>query len=254
MAQESVRGRFVWYDLATTDPTGAIAFYRDIVGWGTEEMPMDPPYTMWVNGDRPLGGVVPLPEGAPSPPHWMSYLGTPDLDVTLARARELGANVVRGPEEIPDIGRFAVITDPQGAYVSFYSPTGESPDPGPPCVGDFSWHELMIDDYESAFAFYAELFGWQVLDEHDMGDAGVYLIYGRDDRPLGGIFNRPPGVPYNAWIYYVMVDDVDRQAAAVVAAGGEILHGPLEVPGGDRIVQIRDPQGAVLALHAVAST
>ena len=254
MSNEEVRGRFVWYDLNSSDKEAAIAFYSTIVGWETMELEgLETPYTMWVNGDRPLGGVVPLPPDAPAPPHWESYIGTPDVDATVARARELGANVLHGPADIPTVGRFAILFDPQGALICFYTPADASPDPGPPGLGDFSWHELMVDDYESAFGFYAELFGWQVIEDNDMGEYGIYRIFGRDETPMGGMFNKPPGTP-SVWIYYVSVDDVDAKAEAVVAAGGEIMHGPMEVPGGDRIVQCKDPQGAVFALHAKASS
>ncbi|MBZ0111343.1 MAG: VOC family protein [Thermoanaerobaculia bacterium] len=251
MAQEEIRGRFVWYDLVTRDEEAAIAFYGDLVGWRTEAFDgADKPYTMWTNGGRPLGGVMTMPEGTPAP-HWMAYLGTPDVDATVARARELGAIIFHGPVDIPTVGRFAVLADPQGAIIAFFTPSTESPPRGEAQVGDFSWHELMTDDYQSAFGFYAELFGWQVIEDNDMGEMGIYRIFGRGGIPMGGVFNKPPGAP-SAWIYYVTVDDVDTKAAEITAAGGQILNGPMEVPGGDRIVLFSDPQGAVSALHARA--
>jgi hypothetical protein len=82
-----------------------------------------------------------------------------------------------------------------------------------------------------------------------MGEMGLYQIYGQGDVPYGGMFKRPPEMPVTTWIYYVRVEDVDATAEAVKAAGGQLINGPMDVPGGDRVAQCVDPQGAMFALH-----
>ena len=250
------RGRFLWYELLTTDPDAAIAFYGDVVGWGTEPFGAGaPPYTMWMSAAGPVGGVMKLPaEAAGAPPHWMAYIGTPDLDATVARARELGGNVIWGPMDIPEVGRVAGLTDPQGAMFAVYTPANEPPPASANTHGSFSWHELATSDWEAAWAFYSELFGWEKTDAMDMGEGNMYQMYGRTGgAPLGGMFNRPPEMPVSAWLLYAMVPDTGAAADIVSASGGQVLNGPMEVPGGDMIAQCMDPQGAAFAVHSTAA-
>jgi predicted enzyme related to lactoylglutathione lyase len=257
----AAKGRFCWYDLATTDPESAVKFYKDVVGWGTMDWqnPEDgETYTMWTSGETPLGGVMPLPDEAKqngAPPHWMVYVFTPEIDATLEQAKELGASVAVPPTKIPTVGQFAVLSDPQGAMFSVFTPAPEA-NPmgknGPPEPGDFSWHELATSDPDAAFKFYSELFGWVKTGDFDMGPMGTYQMYGvSEDMPLGGIFQKPDEMPMNAWLPYAMVDDATAGAERATRAGGQIINGPMEVPGGDMIAQGIDPQGAMFALHSV---
>ncbi len=259
--------RFTWYELMTTDPPAAQTFYTGLVGWGlqTFDVPGEPqppgsePYVMWTRGGQPIGGVMRLPEEAKkqgAPPHWLGYVGVPSVDATVEQATGLGAKVYVPPTNIPGGGRFAVLADPQGAVFGVVSSpqqpaSTDRPTPDPQ-LSDFSWHELMTTDQEGAFAFYNALFGWQKRTATDMGPMGVYQEYGLPDRSLGGIFTKPPQMPAPPhWMLYVRVADVDKAAAYVNAHGGKILNGPMDVPGGDRIVQCMDPQGAAFALHQV---
>lgn len=260
MPNDDLRGRFVWYELLTTDPEAAQDFYPTVVGWDTE--PWEPPdggepYVMWKTGERPIGGVMQLPDDAVEQgavPHWLPYVGTPDVDSTVERAKELGSRVYVEPLDIPTVGRFAVLADPQGAVFAVYTPEMEAPAAGPPQRGDISWHELVTTDWEAAFAFYHELFGWEKKDAMDMGEMGIYQMYGRRDGiPLGGMFNKSADMPGPAaWLIYAMVDDVNTATEQVKASGGQVLNGPMEVPGGDWVAQCMDPQGAAFAVHHTA--
>lgn len=243
-------GRFTWYNLMTSDPQGAVDFYTRVIGWNTV-LWEGPGYTMWANGETTLGGLRQLPDDAESPPHWVAYVATPDLDATLGKATGLGAAVMVPSTPIPTVGRFAVIRDPQGAYIALFTADGEAAGhDGPPEVGEFSWHELMTTDHAAAFDFYHALFDWEKDEAFDMGPMGVYQLFSRHGVQQGGIFNKPDEVPVPAWLYYVRVDDADAAAERVKAAGGQVVNGPMEVPGGDRIAQCTDPQGAMFAMHS----
>lgn len=252
------RGCFVWYDLMTPDKDAAIAFYREVTGWGTQEWEGGAwPYTMWTAGEAPLGGIVPMGEAEREkglPPHWLAYVFVPDVDAAATQAEGLGGKVMHPPTDIPGAGRFTVIADPQGAVLALFTPSSDSSgETGPPAVGRFSWHELATSDWRGAFEFYSRLLGWEQLEAMDMGEHGIYQLYGHGGAPLGGMFTRPadmPGPP--AWLYYVRVADLDAAAERVTASGGTVLHGPMDVPGGDRIAQCLDPQGAFFALHWTA--
>jgi uncharacterized protein len=254
MQAHDVRGRFLWYDLMTTDPGGAREFYGKVAGWGLEQFPVQgSPYTMFTRGGVPLGGSMQLPDDAVkmgAPAHWIAYIGTPDVDATTAKALEMGARTHVAPRDIPSVGRFAVLADAQGATIAFFTPSNDQPPSHKPEIGDISWHELATNDPAAAFGSYQALFGWEKTGEQDMGPMGVYLMFGREGTTLGGIFKRAaerPAPPH--WLLYIRVADIDAGAAAVTANGGRVVHGSVEVPGGDRIVQCMDPQGAVFALH-----
>ncbi len=257
MPEESVRGRFVWYDLMTPDAEGAKPFYTAVMGWGIEVWDNPAmPYTMWKAGDRTIGGIMNMPPEAVAggaKPHWLAYVEVPDTDKTTAHAQELGAKVMVPPTGIPTIGRFAVIADPQGALIAPYTPEKAGPEAeGMPPVGDFTWHELATPDPVAAFDFYHELFGWEKTTAMDMGEIGVYQMYGRNGTTLGGIYKKTaesPGPP--AWLHYGRVADVNAAIEAAREKGGQLLNGPMEVPGGDMIAQFLDAQGGPFAVHQV---
>lgn len=246
-------GRFVWYDLMTTDPSAAQKFYPAVTGWGTEKWKGPQPYTMWTLAEKPLGGVMNLPPGAARemPPHWLPYVCVKDLDATAGKAKQLGGKVVHEPTDIPEVGRFAVIQDPQGAYLAIYTPSTEVPGhEGGADVGEFSWHELTTTDHNAAFDFYSKLFGWEKTNEHDMGEMGIYLEYGQNGESYGGMFTKTPDMPMPPnWLCYVRVTDVEKAVEVVKDKGGQVVNGPMEVPGGDWIAQCIDPQGGMFAVH-----
>ena len=252
MASDAVRGRFLWHELMTSDPAGASTFYGALVGWGT--MPwMDGSYTLFTMGDVPRAGMMALlPEmkSAGVPPHWLCYFGVPDCDAATAEAARLGATVVRPPADIPGTGRFSVVYDPQQAVFCLYTPAVERaswPEPG---LGDFTWHELATTDVDAALRFYGALLGWSKVDEVDMGEQGKYCMFGSGAGPIGGMYLKPAEVPYSNWLPYACVPSVDAAAEVATAKGGTILVPPMDVPGGDRITMLMDPQGAAFAVHA----
>jgi uncharacterized protein len=254
MADAGSRGRFVWYDLMTPDPKKAQEFYTQVAGWSTQpwtESGFD--YTMWAANGAPLGGVM---DGPPNvPPHWLAYIAVPDTDASAEQIVSLGGHIIKPAADIPKVGRFAIVADPQGAAFAIFTPAGSEQPEAPPAIGEFSWHELMADDWRTAWEFYEKIFGWEKVVEHDMGPMGVYFIFGRKGRQLGGIFTKSAEMkmPSN-WLHYIRVDSADRVAAVVTSSGGTVMNGPMDVPGGDRIAQCMDPQGAAFALHSITAS
>lgn len=253
------RGRFVWYELLTTDPDAASGFYTELVGWEARTSSTDRAYREWINGGTPIGGLMALPDEAKklgAPPNWIGHIATPNVVKTAEQASKLGAKVLREPTEVPDVGKFAVLADPQGAVFAIFQPEGDTPGGHDhPQLGEVSWHELATTNAEAAFAFYTAVFDWEIKEDMDMGEAGVYHMFGLEGKapPVGGIFTKPPQMPVAAWLYYVKVRDVTETAKQVKKLGGKVLNGPMEVPGGDMIVQCMDPQGAATAFHASAA-
>lgn len=249
-------GRFIWYELLTLDPPAAVPFYRAVTGWGTQvwEEGVEP-YTMYTVGEQPVAGTLVLPDDARkagAPPHWLGYVSTPDVDVT-ATAVEQGGGIIHHRMQLPKVGSFVIAGDPDGAVFAAFTPEHLATEtPVPPPVGHFSWHELATTDHEATFDFYQRVFGWEKADAMDMGESGIYQMFGVGGTPMGGIFNRPPEMPVSMWLYYAKVRDVHRTADVVTAHGGKLVNGPTEVPGGDLVAQCTDPQGAAFALHSTA--
>ena len=252
MADSSVLGRMLWYELLTTDMKAAEAFYKAVIGWGVAPMEGSPQaYDLWMRPDGvPMGGVMTIPEGMNFPPHWGMYVGVPKLEDAVSKIERLGGRALSPVIEVPNVGRMRTMHDPQGSAFSVYEPASP-PDPeSAPKIGDVSWHELHTTDGEAAFKFYTDLFGWKPTETMDMGPMGKYQMFGRT-FPLGGIMNKVPEMAHvpSHWALYVHVADVHAGAEKVTANGGQILNGPMEVPGGDWIVNCMDPQGAAFSLH-----
>ena len=251
MADNTVRGRFVWHELMTPDTSGAHAFYSKVVGWKTQPFEHDPSYQMFAAGSGPIGGSVAQAAGTP---HWLHYVGTSDIEATVAAAKSRGGTVTKEISSIPNGGKYAVLADPQGAAIAVYQSSQDAGKESPPKRGEFSWHELATTDWKAAVDFYSAVFGWEKMAEHDMGAMGKYVLFGSNGVQRGGMFNKPaeyPGGP--SWLGYIRVKDVNETAKKAKGARATLINGPMEVPGGDWIAQFVDPYGAMFAVHTLAA-
>jgi predicted enzyme related to lactoylglutathione lyase len=248
MSNAEIRGRFMWHELLTTDTAAAATFYAKVLPWRTQPSNM-PGYTIFMAGGAQVGGLMALPDdGAGTPAHWLVYVGAPNVDATVVQAQALGARVCKEATDIPNVGRFAVLADPQGATFAVFTPSS-GPPPAQPSQGSFSWHELQTTDVPAALRFYTELFGWSKGVGHDMGAMGIYQLFDHGGTGVGGMCNtQGPSTP-PSWLSYVHVGEADRAVAAAKAAGGRLLHGPIEVPGGSWIALFLDPQGGAFAVQ-----
>lgn len=255
MSEPTVRGRFIWHELMTTDTKSAMDFYSQVIGWKTQAWSQDVSYMMFVAKAGPMAGVMLLPEDAKAMgahPTWLVYIGTPDVDETTRLAAELGGKVLKSPENIPSVGRFSVLQDPQGAVFAAFTPLEAPGEMKKPTLGDFSWHELTTTNWQAAFAFYERLFGWEKTESMDMGPGlGTYQMYGWKGITLGGMWNKPASMPAPPhWLAYTNVSDSRKAAAIVTKLSGRVVNGPMEVPGGSWMAQCLDPQGVLFAVHS----
>ena len=255
VASSTLLGRPLWYELMTTDMKAAEGFYKTVVGWTTSPFAgAAHPYTMFNrSGDTPVAGVMTKPDEVKAPPFWAMYVGVPNLEEAASHIKKLGGSAHTEVIEVPNVGRMQMMMDPQGAAFYIYEPANAEQRPEAAAeVGEASWHELMTTDQPAATSFYQEVFGWQPSDAMDMGPAGKYQMFNRPHGMIGGMMNKPPqmaNVPSN-WQIYFRVPDADAAAERIKANGGTILNGPMEVPGGDRVLTAMDPQGAAFGLHA----
>lgn len=260
---------FIWYELMTTDPDASATFYSAVVGWTVaahgDAQPGGGDYRMIVRSDgSTAGGLFGLSQemrehGAR--PCWLGYLYTPDVDATVAAIVADGGAVKMPVMELP-VGRIAMVNDPQG--VSFYAMTPVPPADQPDAQSDVyhrsapqhvSWNELYTSDVEAAKAFYAKHFGMSFNDKMPMGEMGDYwfITEGTMEDAIGAMMQKPPHVPTSSWLYYIRVADIDAAVESVKAGGGQVVNGPMEVPGGDWIINGVDPQGAAFSLVGAKS-
>jgi predicted enzyme related to lactoylglutathione lyase len=246
-------GKFVWYDLKTTDVHAAEGFYKAVIGWDVKDSGMpDRQYTILSVGPEMVGGIMLFPkEDTHRHPGWTGYIGVDDVDDYANRVNAAGGVVHRKPEDIPGIGRFAVVADPHGAVFILFAGMGDQPakECGLGKRGQIGWHELHAGDREADFEFYSRLFGWTKAEAFDMGPMGTYQLFKTgDETAVGGIMTKSPDAPGPYWLYYITVAGIDAAGERVKKAGGKIIHGPTSVPGDAWVLQCVDRQGAFFAM------
>ena len=256
-------GSFIWYELMTTDPEGAAAFYEPIVGWKVEShsqpgAAMD--YRMLVRGDgRFEGGVMKLTDemcAGGARPCWIGYLHVANVDAAVAAIAADGGQALMPAFNI-DVGRIAMVTDPQG--VPHYVMTPKPPAGQEDMVSDVydreaeqrvSWNELYSPDLEAAKTFYAKHYGFTFNEIMPMGPMGDYCFIDHGGQQIGAFMQKPKEVPVGMWNFYIRVPEIEAATAKVKKLGGQVFNGPMEVPGGDWIINGLDPQGAMFSLVA----
>jgi uncharacterized protein len=246
-------GRFAWYELITTDVAAAQAFYTEVIGWGAQDASTPAlAYTLFTAREVSVGGLMVLPDEARrkgATPRWVGYVGVMDVDVTTDRLKALGGAVYIPPTD-SNIGRIAVVADPQAANLALVQglKTGQLPSAEFGKPGRVGWHELLAADWQKAFAFYGELFGWQ------RADAGIdatdgYQLFSAGGQTIGGMSTKRRTDPVPYWVYYINVDDIDAAAERVRTAGGKVFESPAQMPGGSWIARCGDPQGGAFAIQ-----
>lgn len=261
-------GDFVWYELMTPDHTSAEAFYGQLIGWQFES---DDSYRHIAASEGHIGGILQLTAEMTSSgarPGWLGYVTVEDVDKMVASIEADGGTVHMPARDMENVGRMAMVADPQGAllYVMRPSPRERADDPEShafsydrPRQGHCAWNELSTGDPDAAKQFYGKHFGWVKDGEMDMGPMGKYEFLrhaGRapDGSPMGqGMLGAvmplvPGGSPVAAWTFYFRVPNIDAAAETVTAGGGAVIQEPVEIPGGDYSLVARDPHGAHFGL------
>jgi|HubBroStandDraft_6_1064221.scaffolds.fasta_scaffold81755_1 predicted enzyme related to lactoylglutathione lyase len=247
-------GRFNWHELMTTDPTAAVRFYAEVLGWSVQEVDMGPMgvYRLLKSAGKDVGGCMAAPPGMPSA--WLTYVGSDDVDATAKKIVEHGGKILHPATDVPGMVRFAIATDPQGAAIGVLKglgPNANDPPPaGPPALGTFVWDELHTTDQDAAGKFYHAIFGWtgKVGD----GDPMKYWHWAHDDKDIGGMMTlQTPHAPPH-WLAYVAVSDVDASTAKVVEHGGKVLMPAMDIPKVGKFSVVQDPTGAAFSLFRSA--
>jgi uncharacterized protein len=251
---------FIWYELMTPDADASKAFYDAVVGWNIgEPAPEFQGYRMIGRSDGKFaGGVMPLTaemQQHGARPTWLGYIHVADVDASVKEIEQAGGKALMQPFDIPNVGRIAMVTDPQGApfYIMKPIPPEGQPDAqsdvfSPDQAQHVRWNELSTTDPDGALDFYRTQFGWGQEGDMDMGEMGKYRFIQNGPTTIGAIMRKPPQLPVSLWTYYVGVEDIDRAVDAIKSGGGQVLNGPMEIPGGEFALNAMDPQGAPFGL------
>ena len=244
-------GTFSWADLSTTDQEDAKRFYSGLFGWEADDRPVGDGvvYSMMEVGDRDVAAISPQPQQqreAGVPPVWNNYITVESADSAADRASKLGATVHAPPFDVMDVGRMAVIQDPQGAFFMVWEPRSNIGAQLVNAPGALCWNELASPDPPVSADFYGSLFGW-TFNEFE-GSPMPYLIVMNGERSNGGIreLGDEPAPPH--WMPYFGVEGIESGLARAGELGGTVLSGPVDI-GMAKIGVIRDPQGAVFAIY-----
>lgn len=244
-------GTFSWVELLTTDADAAKLFYSSLFGWGLEDTDVGGGAgftTCRVDGDA-VCGLQELSDdvkGRGTQPSWLSYVTAVDADAAAARAQEAGGVVLEEPVDVLDLGRTAVLRDPQGAVVAVWQPGSRI---GAGRVNDVSclcMNELSTTDMSAAGVFYERLFGWTVEVSDDAPTGPAMIVNGGAIN--GAIFAAPEGVAPH-WRPCFTVESTDQALDRVRELGGQQCGEPLDI-GHGHITMVRDPQGALFTVFA----
>lgn len=238
--------RFDWHELQTRDCARALRFYQAFCGWTAVDVTNGGPrprHLCALDG-RALGAVT----ASQAPPHvpafWLPFLSVAELDATVAKARTLGARVLREPAPAPGAGRLAVAVDPQGAVFGLREGAAPALIDAPP--GAFCWDELLTNDPASAAAFYAALAGCSVQTV-DLGPFGAYRILAGQGGRIAGVMKHPENL-HPHWLPYLAARGVDAETSRAVQLGASLYFAPRDVPGAGRVSGVDDPTGAGVCL------
>ena len=245
-------GHFVWHELVTTDMAEAKTFYAKVLDWTVHDAPMSgTAYSLFNAKDAPAAGMMKLTDQARqmgAMPYWLGYVRVEDVDAAAAQFSELGGIVHIPPTDVPNIGRFSVVSDPQMATLALIkgAQPAQAPPPQPNPLGHVVWNELFAADRKSAFSFYSAVFGWRKAE--GAGEVENYEPLSAGDDVIGGILDKPDSLRIPFWLYFFAVDDIDSALERVKTGGGQVLYGPVALAAGGRIAHCRDPQSALFAL------
>jgi len=239
-----------WFELSSTDAAASLAFHAALFGWSHVHNDMGEMgnYTFLRNANGTIGALCGMPPGSEGRPSaWSVYFATPSTDASIARAQELGGQLLFGPFDVPGHGRGAVLLDPTGAAFCIWQPATAD-------AGDFTmfedhavgWVELATRDGAAAKAFYGSLFGWEFPASTNPIPGIEYQEYVVGGTRFGGILpmNEQWGGMPSHWSLYIPVADVDACLARAGELGGKTCVPAFDAPGVGRIARLDDPTGA----------
>ena len=253
-----LHGKLVWYELVSSDPARSKAFHAELLGWtieGQETAGMK--YELAKAGGKDVA-TIRQSDDKKTKSHWVPFVSVPDVDAAVATVEQNKGKVVKAAMDVPDIGRYALVSDPNGSrFAVFKSVKSDDPDTDQAKQGEFVWAENLTRNKKaqaSALAFYPAAVGYSA-SSMDVGEGKKKSKYdmlsmtsGDKPKHRAGVVPAKPASLGGHWLPWVSVDDVDGTVGKVKALKGKVVTKPHDIPGVGRAAVVTDPTGAPLGL------
>lgn len=243
-------GKFVWHDLLTNNIVEAKRFYGGLFGWRFRTEKDAEKNVLIINRGKVIGNIREDIENirGENKAIWLSSLSVSDVDEAVEVVRTHRGEVFADAASLSDRGRYAIVSDSQGAALMLLRADGGDPVDRKPLVGEWLWMELWTRDLIRAAEFYQALVAYQIKEKLDKADEN-YQHFKRKDIVRAGMLKLPLNTVKPNWLPYVRVINVQQAVAKAQQLGGRIIIEPdLQMEQGN-IAVIADPTGAVLAIQ-----
>jgi predicted enzyme related to lactoylglutathione lyase len=243
-------GAPIWIDLASSDVDRSKDFYAAVFGWTFESS--GPEFGGYVNAfcdGKPVAGLMANDPQWGVPDGWTTYLHSADINATLNKAVAAGAfTCAEGtkPMEVKDKGWMAMLSDPAGAFVGLWQPTGHRGFEVVNENGAPTYFQLTTRQYGEALDFYRQVFDWKIETVSDT-DEFRYSTANFDGEALLGVMAMDVDP---SWFFFLGADDVDKTVQLILDNGGSIVRGAEDTPYG-RLASVADPTGAGFNLSSL---
>jgi predicted enzyme related to lactoylglutathione lyase len=251
----TIAGAPCWIDLSSSDLDRSIDFYREVFDWEVDigDQALYGGYITFRKGEATVAGAVAKQPGDPTPDAWSTYLHSFDARATADAVTDAGGTNLFEPMDVPNMGWMGYATDPGGAAVGIWQPTGHHGYEAFGEPGAAVWHELHTRDFAASVTFYEEAFGWTVESTGDT-DEFRYSRFVVDGVPQAGIYDATDSLAAGApasWQVYFGARDVDHTIGRALERGAKIIEAPEDTPFG-RLAGLVDPLGAYFKLTSQA--
>jgi hypothetical protein len=236
-------GKFIWHDLVTNDVATAKTFYSQLFNWTYEQYGH---YTIVKLNNNRIGGIidVPLKTSKHHVARWIPSLSVADVDQATSMVLANGGIIHKGPENVDDRGRVALVSDPHGAKLSLIKTKTGDPKDGPIAEGSWLWNELWTNNPSDSADFYKELAGYSMVEELDS-----YLILKADGKWRAGIRELFNKALEQRWVPVIRVMDVKAISTLGKQLGGKVLIEPENPNYADQVALLADPSGALFMIQ-----
>jgi hypothetical protein len=235
-----------WVELQTPDVKSSGEFYTKLFGWEIDNLGPDAGgYAIFTKNGKYVAGLGPLTE---FPKGWIVHINVDNVDQTAATVQSAGGNLLSEPADVLDVGRMAMLSDPNGGCFTAWQPLRHK---GADLVnepGSFCWTELQTHDEERAKEFYTEVFGWTPATSESQGMS--YTEWKIGEKSVAGMMKLPDDADPEIrtfWLVYFMVEDPDAVADKAKRSGGSVFLEPFDIAAG-RLAVIGDPDASPLGI------
>ncbi|MFC1694961.1 VOC family protein [Pseudomonadota bacterium] len=241
-------GKVIWVDLVTNDVALAASFYSKVFGWDVTVNSAGNFAEVSYQG-QPVAAIAKYEKDiTDNEARWLVSISVPDVEATAIAVREHGGEVLEGPVDLPNRGRYVLVTDSTGAMLMFLQANGGDPADEKPTPNNWLWAELWTDDPANAASFYKAVVGYKSKTVRE-ADGNTVMVLGRDGVARASLVNIPWEDVEPNWLPYLLVDDIDKALKSVETHGGSVVLYVANDSRNANVAIVADPTGGVFALQ-----